>query len=287
MNTDLKQCSKCKEVFPRTLEYFPPRKEATDGLRGICRVCRRKQHSDWRSDNEEYKEKRKRYRKDNAAYYNQKSKEWREKNPERHKQKLKDWRANNLERSRELNRESNTRHKDKINAHKKRRYHENRDREIARGRDYYQRNKLKVTIRIREYRQENPQQTREIARVSSQRRRARIKALPNTLTSQQWGFALEYFGNACAICGAKSGLWTAIAIDHWIPLTDKRPDNPGTVASNVIPLCHNKHGSVGLTPSCNQSKYNKDPIEWVLTTYGRRKGKEILRRITDYFDIVK
>jgi hypothetical protein len=65
-----------------------------------------------------------------------------------------------------------------------------------------------------------------------------------------------------------------------IPLTDPRPDNPGTVPTNIVPLCHGVDG-------CNLSKSNGDPIEWLTSRYVPRKAKQILARIQAYFDSLK
>jgi rubredoxin len=35
-----KKCPKCEGAYPRTLEYWPPRKGATEGLSYMCRECR-------------------------------------------------------------------------------------------------------------------------------------------------------------------------------------------------------------------------------------------------------
>ncbi len=69
-------------------------------------------------------------------------------------------------------------------------------------------------------------------------------------------------------------------MDHWIAISDLRPDNPGTVATNMIPLCHGISG-------CNNKKQNKDPIEWMRQEYGTRKAKPIIARIEAYFEWVR
>ena len=65
-------------------------------------------------------------------------------------------------------------------------------------------------------------------------------------------------------------------MDHWIPASDPSPDNPGTVPTNIIPLCH------GID-SCNQSKSNKSAATWLTERYGPRKAAVILTRIEGYF----
>lgn len=126
------------------------------------------------------------------------------------------------------------------------------------------------------YRKRHPDKVR----IREQNRRARQNALPAGLTSDEWNFALEYFEHQCAVCGRPAGFWHTLAQDHWIPITSDRKDNPGTVASNVIPLCHGFDG-------CNNSKHNHDPHEWLVSVYGKRKANQINKRIEAYFIIVR
>jgi hypothetical protein len=69
-------------------------------------------------------------------------------------------------------------------------------------------------------------------------------------------------------------------MDHWIALSDPRPDNPGTVPTNIVPLCHGIGG-------CNNRKSNRDPVEFLETEFGVRRARQILTRINAYFAWVK
>jgi len=166
---------------------------------------------------------------------------------------------------------------------------QNKDTIRERHREYYEQNKEKT----REYREQNKDtileyqrkyrktpQGRRFRRIASNNRRARKLSLPDTLTSEQWQYALNYFGGRCAICDRQLndifGEFTAAA-DHWIPLSYEGDDNPGTVAGNIIPLCHGVGG-------CNNSKSNTMPDEWLERQFGKRKAKQIAAKIQDYFD---
>lgn len=46
MNTETKQCTKCKTTLP--LDTFPPDKKKKDGLACWCRPCKNKAHERWR-----------------------------------------------------------------------------------------------------------------------------------------------------------------------------------------------------------------------------------------------
>jgi len=109
---------------------------------------------------------------------------------------------------------------------------------------------------------------------------ARKAGLPYTLTTEQWQHALNYFNGCCAVCERQLndmfGEFTKSA-DHWIPLSYEGGDNPGTVAENIIPLCHGVDG-------CNNSKGATLPMEWLQQKFSRYKSKKIIDKIQKYFD---
>lgn len=284
MSDQSKRCSKCELEFPSTLEYFPPRKEAPDGLRGVCRECRRNQNREWREDNAEHlKEYKDNYYAEHAEYIREQVRLWREQNPERQAANNKKWREENIERSRQLNRESNQRHKDKRNKRAREHYLENIDAQRRKGKEYYQNNKGRVLIRCKTNRKKKPDLYAAINNASGQRRRARKRSLPCGFTSRDWRTALDYFNHRCAACGEPAGLWTTLAMDHWIPIAS--PDCPGTIPSNIVPLCHPKKGMpVGENAPCNLSKHNKLPDVWLKKRFGQKKAKEILERVHKYFE---
>ncbi len=122
--------------------------------------------------------------------------------------------------------------------------------------------------------------------IYSEARRAKIHKLPNSLTYDEWKRALEYWNGRCAICGQLPDFWHIIAQDHWIPISDSNPNNPGTVLENVLPLCHAIKGANRIG-SCNHSKGAKNPIEWLVETLGKRKAKHKLKEIETYFKSVR
>ncbi len=104
--------------------------------------------------------------------------------------------------------------------------------------------------------------------------RARLRSLPKVYTIEQRRRAMEYWNGCCAVCGRPPGLWHTVALDHWIPLSN--PDCPGTVASNMIPLCHGNDG-------CNNHKHAKDPVLWLRERMGRRRAARKLEEIQYFF----
>lgn len=113
---------------------------------------------------------------------------------------------------------------------------------------------------------------------ATMRYRTRKADKPCQWSAQDWQYALDYFAGCCAVCGrALNGLWFTASQDHWIPLTDPRPDNPGTVPWNIVPLCHGESG-------CNNEKNDQDPAVWLRRKYDSRKAKQIEKRIAKYFE---
>lgn len=124
----------------------------------------------------------------------------------------------------------------------------------------------------------NTERGKVIKRLNENSRNARKRSLPHQFDIQDWKRALEYFDNCCAVCGRPSGLWHKLVLDHWIPISS--PNCPGTIAINIIPLCHGIDG-------CNNSKRNREVSEWLTERFGKRKAKQILGRIEAYFNWLK
>lgn len=73
----MKKCNTCG--IEKTLEEFPPRKEAKDGRRNVCRVCTKERQKKWSNQNRDKINKRNRnWAKQNRDYL----KQYREKNRE-------------------------------------------------------------------------------------------------------------------------------------------------------------------------------------------------------------
>jgi hypothetical protein len=124
----------------------------------------------------------------------------------------------------------------------------------------------------------NPTRTRKNAIISSHRRRARKRNLPDSFTPADWQRALDYFHGCCAVCERPlNGIFHSAHADHWIALSD--PNCPGTVPTNMVPLC-------GGTGGCNQSKNDRPARVWLTQKFGKRKAAEILQRIETYFALI-
>lgn len=109
--------------------------------------------------------------------------------------------------------------------------------------------------------------------------RARRLSLPETLKLDEWNRCLDYWDSCCAYCGNPPGLFREmkIGMEHYIALTDPRPDNPGTAANNIIPACK----------SCNSRKHNKIASVWLVKQFGQQAAEKIEARIREYFESLK
>lgn len=74
---EAKTCSTCGKAYPATTKYFVKNKECRGGIASTCRECIRSYHRKWKSENSEYKERRRQQYQDkvkprNAEIYRQK-----------------------------------------------------------------------------------------------------------------------------------------------------------------------------------------------------------------------
>lgn len=96
---EYKTCSKCKEDFPATTEFFYRQK---DKLSSWCKECQKKQGRQWHKKNREasLKNKKKHY-KNNKEYYAVETTRWKRENKDKHMEIMRDWRKNNKDKIRE------------------------------------------------------------------------------------------------------------------------------------------------------------------------------------------
>lgn len=126
-----------------------------------------------------------------------------------------------------------------------------------------------------------------LSRLKNLRRAARKQNLPDSFTAADWARALHYFGHACAVCGRREGPFVVLAADHWVALRDPRPDNPGTVPANIVPLCHALKGVPADVLCCNNSKRSADPVAWLTRRFGPEQATLINVRIAGFFEMVR
>lgn len=260
----LKQCTKCKEEKPATLEYFVGDKRRKSGLGSWCRKCCAEYDRQRAAKNPEYAaRKRERTRARRARRLAEtpeavreeerlKSAQNRAMNPEKvreqHRTSVARRRVENPDRLRELGRASRVRRRA-------------RNPEKAREQE---------RIRGVQYRAKNPEKVREQGRLKEERRLARKRGLPHTLTKAEWQYAVDWWGG-CAYCGADLPAGE-LTLDHVIPLVS--PDCPGTTAENIIPACI----------KCNRIKNRFSVEQFLERNFGQDHAASRLAIIADFFN---
>lgn len=121
----------------------------------------------------------------------------------------------------------------KTRRQEKRRSPEERERRKQYQRRYYHEHKAAHTAANKALRRQHP----EWRVGEAQRRRARKRLLPATLTREQWLAIKAAYGNRCAYCGLRSQRLTQ---DHVIPVSK----GGGYTPDNIVPACQ----------SCNSRK---------------------------------
>lgn len=162
------------------------------------------------------------------------------------------------------------RNADALREKKREYYNEHAERICLNLRTSYANSAEIIKERARKYKRDNPTQVKAYLL----NRLARKRALPAFFTAAHWQEAVSYFEGKCAVCGRPAGLWHTLAADHWVPISS--PECPGTVPTNMVPLCHGIGG-------CNNSKHNKPAGAWLVETFGPRKARAIEARVQEFF----
>lgn len=276
-DTLTKRCTKCGRELPATAEWFKVDKTTKSGLRSTCHECERiyyqspeyKAQQKARRQTPEYKAQEK-ARKQTPAY-KAKAKAYGKAYRQSPEKKAKKKAYSQSPAYKAYEKTYNQSPKGKARSQKYRQSPKNKTRIKA----YAQLAKYKA--QQKSYWQSPEGQS--VLKAASHRRLARKRDLPDTFTATDWLHALEYFNHRCAVCERPTGLWHTLAPDHWIPLADTE-HCPGTIPTNIVPLCHDKKDGAG---GCNNSKCNKNAHEWLMERYSVRQVAKIEKRIAAYF----
>lgn len=238
----MKRCPECKQNYPATHEYFHRSSKHKSGLAPRCKTCAvlvAKIH-----------------------YAN---------NAETRRARIKQWQADNTDKVAA----SRKRTAPKQNERRREKHAANPEPKRESDRRYGKQHRDKIRARQIEWERENPHKKKAIGH----RYRAKKRQLPYEWTDNDWIRCLEYWHDTCAFCGRPQGLFHKIVPEHWIPISDKRGNNPGTVSTNIIPACHGVDG-------CNNEKSNHDPVGFLTRKFGKQRAKEKLAEIMAYFEWV-
>jgi hypothetical protein len=212
-------CTECGKTLPETSEYFPMDlrrscKNSTKCLNCFNADCRKK-YAETR-----YKQS-KQYRESHAEELAIKKKQYYEANKEKVLQQHKEYYKNHLEDWRNNSKEWRKNNPEALRKHTRLRYERHKEHMLSVSKNWKDNNKDKVIIQ-------------------DQRREAKKRSLPATLTVKQWHEIVNAFDGKCAYCGEEKPLTQ----DHFIPVSK----NGGYTKENIIPSCL----------SCNCSKIDKD-----------------------------
>jgi len=227
----MKQCTKCHEFKPKTLDFFHYRKESKDKLKSSCKNCQNKCAEIYREKNpDKVKKIAQESRRKHSSKRLAATREWHKKN--------KEWRT----RWENENKEKRAQYKQK--------YQQNLSEEKK------QQQLIKSQIRSRKWREKNPDYQSKYHKnyalknqtklsVISRNYKARKKKATGSHNKQDVENIIKKQKGLCFWCNVKLN---KIHMDHYIPL--KRGGSND--ASNLVASC----------PKCNQSKGAKMPWEY-------------------------
>ena len=286
---DMKRCKNCGEW--KTKDQFSRLHISADGLQYWCKVCDRERQRKRRSG----ELPRRQTVRDDGKQRCRRCGEWKfatgeffnaaKKYKSGYKTTCRDcetsiqrkYREENREHVLQRNRAYTAKNREHLRELETIRREGNRENYREKQRKWNAANPEKAREKTRRYNERYPEKVKIGKRVSQANRAARKNEVADTFTATELVQMMEYWNYCCVYCSAQQDFWNVIEQDHFIALTDKRENNPGTVATNMIPAC----------ASCNASKNDSDPIEWLNWKFGKRKAKQILKRINDYFEYVK
>lgn len=224
--TTPQRCSKCKQEFPRTTEFFSPSGKlyacGFPKLSGICKKCNAQQTRDRYKNNQDYRWYAKRHSREQIEngyfrnYY--RNSVVKDRYRERSRKRLEKLKSENPNYQRDKSRRRRSRNPEKFN-------------------EYARKQRLK-----------NPAKTKRMEAVKSAKRRALEKSATGSFTSSDLKMKYEIQNGKCFWCGAELG--DGYHADHVVPLSRGGSNS----SDNIVISCSN----------CNQRKHNKMPEDWIM-----------------------
>lgn len=231
---DTKKCSACHQIFPSPRENFHKDKTKKDGLASTCKECakaRAKKHSP--KSIAKHREKM-----NTDPEYREKYNEWAR---NRRKDPIHGERIRNRDRK-----HTAQRNPEKRRAYFRGYYEKNKERLIAAQKQRNAENPQASHDRVTKWNKNNPEKRRMLSRVNRANRRA-MQSIGGSYTAKEIQGLYEEQEGLCAYCGIR--LFDEYQVDHYIPLTK----GGGNTIDNLLCACE----------TCNKSKGNKMPEEWI------------------------
>lgn len=275
IDIETKICVKCKREL--TLDNFYKTKRNRDGLAGECKSCSSEYNKQYRNcpgKREKIADQSRKYNEVNKVSIAKKVSEYydehKEETSEYQKQYRKDNREyisnhdkkyylDNKESIDEYHRKYYLDNKDSVNERIGKYQQSNQDSIIKWRKQYYLEHKIVHAARSKRYRENN----RERCNTMTQKYIAKKRALPNTLTNEQWEEIKLHFDNKCCYCGQANPL----AREHFMSMSK----GGEFTTNNVLPSCQ----------PCNSSKGVASFFEWYpkYRYYSKKREKAILSHL--------
>lgn len=242
-------CTKCARILPLD-QFYPRKRTCKDCGRAASREAMRKR----RQEHPEIVKEQKR-----RSYYNHLA-ENKVRNRARYLAEREKW----LERAAQYREQNRDRLREWLREYRKA-YPE---KQKESDRKFRERNRERIRQRDRQYRENNP----VVIRLRNRSRKINLRYSVGQFCQHDWEHCLNYWHNACAVCGATASENLIIAADHWIPL------NRGgrTDRANIVPLCHGING-------CNNRKNSHMPLDWLTNQFGAEVASAKANAVAEYF----
>lgn len=245
-----KQCTKCKQFFLPTTEFFNKNCQAKDGLHPNCKGCRRQ------------------FREDNSNHIYLQKKAWRENNPEKEKKRVTDWIEANKEHYITSRHEYYEKNKDHHLALSHKRYYDKHDVILAQMKQHYNENKAEIRLReakrrasspeliqasrdrAKDWREKNPIRFKAQMKRGNAVRRQREYETDGSFTSDDLINIYQSQDGKCIYCGKEISMERSneTHLDHIHPISKGGSNWP----SNLAFACR----------ACNLSKSDWTLEEW-------------------------
>jgi 5-methylcytosine-specific restriction endonuclease McrA len=227
-----KTCFICESALPATPEYFNRDASRNDGLHPYCKECRSKRRAERYANSPE-----------KQAKAQARMAQWVKDNPKRHKANGRRNYLENREYYIEKARQWREDNPEQYLANSREYYYANKDRFADSKKQYREEHKDEIDARRNQWAKDNPEKVKRIKR----NYRTRKAGNGGAHTAEEIQERIEEQGYMCFYCSHP--LEGDYHVDHFVPVSR----GGGSEIENLVASC----------PSCNLSKGDKDPHEFM------------------------